>query len=393
MSDKTKIEWCDYTFNGVRGCAKVNTGCKNCYAEKNVGVKLHGVKWGTEAQGGTRVVAADSGWEKPIHWNAVAETDRIVWDHVKENPGQPIASFSSANKFSFSKSVRWYKDLEKMGLIYHELGSWFANQWRSPRVFAYSLGDVFEDWQGPILNHLGQQLFDDQSGKFGWYAFNPKRTKDPAVTMQDVRNLLFATIDRTPNLDWLLLTKRPENVREMWDLIDYSGRNKWVGFRRRENVWLGASVSDQETAEKVYQSFGWPTLAKHSFLSIEPLVGRVDLKKVWRNAILPNWVIVGGESGPNARICNVDWIRQIVEQCRAAKVPVFVKQLGSGEIAYHSNDGQKAIRKQPDGGEGNQAGVVTYTDKKGGDPSEWPQDLRLRMFPGSNQHPKIQSEK
>ncbi len=79
-----------------------------------------------------------------------------------------------------------------------------------------------------------------------------------------------------------------------------------------------------------------------------------------------DWVIIGGESGPNARPCNIEWIRSIVRLCRAAGVLCFVKQLGSQPI-------------EPDG-----AGFVRHAmlrDTKGGDPSEWPEDLRIREIP------------
>jgi protein gp37 len=81
-----------------------------------------------------------------------------------------------------------------------------------------------------------------------------------------------------------------------------------------------------------------------------------------------DWVIVGGESGPGARPCDVAWIRSIVEQCRAAAVPCFVKQLG----AQPEQSGTDARAH---------GSLLDLCDKKGGDPSEWPADLRVRRFP------------
>jgi hypothetical protein len=121
-------------------------------------------------------------------------------------------------------------------------------------------------------------------------------------------------------------------------------------------------------------------------LSLEPLVGPIDLQKalicksgyfanvqqleccgkVYRKRVGVDWVIVGGESGPHARPCDVDWIRSIVTQCREAGVPCFVKQLGGNPI-------------EPDG-----SGFVKHVmprDPKGGDPAEWPEDLRVRELP------------
>jgi protein gp37 len=186
---------------------------------------------------------------------------------------------------------------------------------------------------------------------------------------------LFRLIDRTPNLDWLLLTKRPENVASMWHSLTYvdESGNEWgeskptaVRFKR-ENVWLGTSPCNQETADKAIPSLlESRDLAKVLFLSAEPLIGPVDL-----SAYLPSfrdpqrsfvdWVIVGGESGHGARPCAKEWVRSLVNQCEAAGVACFVKQLGL----------QPTI-----GGIGCDLG-----SKKGDDPAKWPADLRVREFP------------
>jgi hypothetical protein len=93
-----------------------------------------------------------------------------------------------------------------------------------------------------------------------------------------------------------------------------------------------------------------------------------------------NWVIVGGESGPGARPCDVGWIRGIVRQCRDAGVPCFVKQLGAWPVEV--NDGpEMPMRWAPDdGGEAVQRWYKPR-DKKGGDPAEWPEHLRVRQWP------------
>lgn len=94
-----------------------------------------------------------------------------------------------------------------------------------------------------------------------------------------------------------------------------------------------------------------------------------------------DWVIVGGESGPGARSCDVAWVRSIKEQCQAAGVPCFVKQLGGQPFVIEgSRDAQEwsalgATAVMDD------CGVIHTRDKKGGDPAEWPSDLRVREFP------------
>jgi protein gp37 len=72
-----------------------------------------------------------------------------------------------------------------------------------------------------------------------------------------------------------------------------------------------------------------------------------------------HWIVVGGESGPGARPCSLDWIRSLIEQCRTAGVPIFVKQLGA-----HGTFAKRRLK-----------------NRKGGDPAEWPEDLRVREYP------------
>jgi protein gp37 len=134
------------------------------------------------------------------------------------------------------------------------------------------------------------------------------------------------------------------------------------------NVWLGTSVEDQRAAdERIPHLLQTPAAVR--FLSVEPLLGPVDL-----DAPGYDWVIVGGESGPGARPCDVAWIRSIVEQCKAAGVPAFVKQMGARLIEA---DGC-GMHRLPDG-----RYRIPLRDPKGGDPAEWPEDLRVRQFPAS----------
>lgn len=170
----------------------------------------------------------------------------------------------------------------------------------------------------------------------------------PPYTMDDARRELFKLIDATPCLDWLLLTKRPENVLRMWpdcppcdssivckrgDGIvcpdDTCDREHGIA-RFRPNVWIGTSVSDQATADQnVPLLLKCRELAPVLFLSCEPLLGTVQFPLPCRDSVLwggISWVIVGGESGPNRRSVDLAAITGIVDQCCAASCPVFVKQ-------------------------------------------------------------------
>jgi protein gp37 len=146
-----------------------------------------------------------------------------------------------------------------------------------------------------------------------------------------------------------ILTKRPGRMLEI--------------ARRHaplSNVWLGVSVENQAMAdERIPLLLDTPAAVR--FLSVEPLLGPVNIFR--RNGCVPiGWVIVGGESGPGARPCDVEWIRDLVCQCRGADVPAFVKQLGT----------------QPLGLE------YCLRDHKGGNPAEWPEHLRVREYPGED---------
>lgn len=171
-----------------------------------------------------------------------------------------------------------------------------------------------------------------------------------------------------------------------------------------DNLHLGVSVEDQKRADERIP-FLLKTPAAVRFLSVEPLLSAVDLSKWLNNPIItghpawrrdpdrPNvadpllhWVICGGESGPGARSCDIEWIRGIAKQCNAAGVPCFVKQLGSvpvevilcglspGSIKLDTYD-------MPGGEPDDDIRWIALRDKKGGDPEEWPADLRVREFP------------
>lgn len=136
------------------------------------------------------------------------------------------------------------------------------------------------------------------------------------------RNRLWQLIGRTPWLDWLLLTKRPQNIERM---VPWS--EAWP-----DNVWLGTTVEDQPRAlERLPLLLKYR--AKTRFLSCEPLIGSVDLSRWLRDSVgrslYPiDWVIAGGESGPNARPMLPGWARTLRDQCSAAGIPFHFKQWG-----------------------------------------------------------------
>lgn len=336
MAENTKIQWADFTFNHVRGCTKVAAGCANCYAEtmSRRNPSVLGI-WGDD---GSRVVASEAMWREPVKWDREAQFAE-EYNAARVDVGKPV--------------------------------------YRRPRVFCASLADVFEDWAGPVVDSKGRRLWISTRGTEPWefdngapgFAFEKRHG-----TLEDVRLRLFALIDSTQNLDWLLLTKRPENVRRMWPSRYYSSKKNSKPFRN--NVWLGTSISTQADADRnIPLLLQCRDLAAKLFVSAEPLVGPIELEankmgvrpwhdEPWFGGI--DLVIVGGESGPNARPCNVDWVRDLIRQCRAAKVPCFVKQLGTN-VCQTDHQGAPAR--------------IRLRDPKGGNPDEWSEELRVREVP------------
>ena len=138
----------------------------------------------------------------------------------------------------------------------------------------------------------------------------------------EARARLWTLIGTTPWLNWLLLTKRPENIMTL---------APW-GVSWPDNIWVGTSVGLQKRAqERIPLLLEVPAVVR--FLSCEPLLGPVDLSP-WIDKL--QWVICGGESGTGFRALNLDWARALRDQCQVASVPYFFKQVGG---RYHSSGG------------------------------------------------------
>jgi len=127
------------------------------------------------------------------------------------------------------------------------------------------------------------------------------------------REKLWKLIEATPWLDWLLLTKRPENILSM---LPEAWGEGWG------NVWLGTSTEDQENWDKRLPHLMAVPAVVH-FVSAEPLLGPIDL-----GVHRPEWIITGGESGPLSREVRLDWVREIRDQSEAAGIAFFHKQWG-----------------------------------------------------------------
>lgn len=159
---------------------------------------------------------------------------------------------------------------------------------------------------------------------------------------------LWALIRETSHLDWLLLTKRPQNIAKM---LPGDWGDGWP------NVWLGTTVENQEEANRrIPHLLNVPAVVR--FLSCEPLLEPVEIP-VWGQYefLGVDWVIVGGESGPKARPMHLDWARGLRNQCERVSVPFFFKQWGeysprliASEVSM-SRVGKKAAGNTLDGRE------------------------------------------
>jgi len=273
----TKIEWCKNkdgsqgkTWNPVTGCTKISPGCQNCYAER-VSKRLRG-RCGYPAEDPFRVTLHPERLEEPLRWR------------------------------------------------------------KPSKIFVCSMGDLFHE-----------AVPDDFIARV-WHTM--------AISQEHV---------------FQILTKRPDRMAKWIDRVgDYQGYKTHngephkadggsgivVGFRKwpLPNVWLGVTVENQEQADKRIPILLQITAAVR-FVSVEPMLGPVDLFSndylggcINCEVCLDNpetfinrtqdrkidWVICGSESGPNRRPANIEWIRSLENQCVAAGVPFFLKQMEVG---------------------------------------------------------------
>jgi protein gp37 len=360
MGSNSSIEWTNSTWNPLAGCSMCSPGCANCYAEK-MAKRL-------KAMAREDIAKGRNPGRKRHYLN-------VIGDNGKWNGNIALIDEALVEPLS----------------------------WKKPRrVFANSMSDLF---------HEGVPF--------------------------DFIDKVFAVMALTPHHTFQILTKRPERMAEYVlhrpDSMEiYRIAMSFLIQRRMKgtvgesnkfplpSVWLGTSVENQKTAdERIPHLLQCPAAVR--FLSCEPLLGPVDLSHInhpmavhysdigdptavtysplsgegqiqGRAAQLADeqqiqWVIVGGESGPGARPCHLDWVRSLIKQCGEAGAACFVKQLGahvewSGSQGGYGN-GPSNVWPRSDGSFDTGRGAYRkhLIDKKGGDMSEWPEDLRVRQFP------------
>lgn len=166
------------------------------------------------------------------------------------------------------------------------------------KIFVGSMMDVFEKSR-PLLNPT-----------------------DEFKTTNDLRFQLFKNIDNCQynNLIFLFLTKRPSNINKM--ILTSWTDDEWMP---PVNVWFGASVVDYESMMDVSRHLS--KVDGNTFWSVEPLLEEISLQSTMKGHKLPDWLIVGGESGPNKRPFSLKWAKTLREDCEEFEIPFFFKQI------------------------------------------------------------------
>lgn len=348
LKTKSKIQWTQFTGGPWLICTEVSNECVNCYSKALMETRL-----GSGIRQSFRK-AGLANWETRAVWGKTAPRvlTKGFWDEAR----------------------RVNKAADKAGT--------------KPKWFP-SLIDIFDEMPAGIIDRDGNKL-------------------DPVKVRADFWRLVF----ECQKIDWLILTKRPQNWRpQMMEIIRsfppghsffkepfWHWLYNWTMGTPPSNVRIGVSCGTQKAAdERIPELLAIPSLCR--FLSVEPMLEEIDFDLIERNHRGEiHLAIFGGESGTatTPRPCNVKWIRDGVRQCRDAGVAVFVKQMGSyvvdrndagydGENPHEWPMDTRTIDLDPQIYQG--APVrVKLKDSKGGNMAEWPAYLRVRD-PWPEMHP------
>jgi protein gp37 len=222
----------------------------------------------------------------------MAKDSRIEWTHHTFNPWWGCVKVSPACRHCYAESWArrfgmdlWERTGPRRGVsdeYWRQPARWNKEAERSGerrRVFCASMADLFEG----------------------------------RADLHQWRQKLWPVIEETPYLDWLLLTKRPQNVHR---LVPWT--NAWPA-----NVWLGTTAENQKYADSRIPKL-LAAKARVHFISAEPLLGSLTLKK-WSGI---DWVIAGGESGHSARPTDPEWVRNLRDECKQSNIAFHFKQWG-----------------------------------------------------------------
>lgn len=246
---------------------------------------------------------------------------------------------------AWGKNGKRYATSEKNWNQVYKWNSAAEKAGRVDRVFTASMADIFENAM-PVYHWNGEPMMFDHGKGDGPRQYQTSSLKARLVDL----------IDSTPNLEWLLLTKRPENIERGLPI-------RWNTHGVPRNVMFGMSAGDQKTFDKRIGYFY--QLPVRKFLSLEPLFGPIHIG----TSIMPSidWVIVGGESGAKARPFHIKWAYDLLIEANDLGKPFFLKQLGSRPHGlYHPIQLSRGVQNH------------------GENWDEWPDslyDLKVREFP------------
>ena len=323
---------------------------------------------------GTTVVSDKSS----IEWTATVNADGTVTKGATWNPvrGCTKVSPGCANCYAETFAERWrgvpghpYEQGFDLRLVPEKLDE--PLRWKkSRRVFVNSMSDLFQDGvPDEYIDRVVAVMALAPQHTFQVLTKRAERMRDYMIALDRAIRLPTTTFPRWKSEAEQILSDRGDTktiVTSAWPL---------------PNVWLGVSVENQHFAdERIPLLLQTPAAVR--FISAEPLLSHINLVQFlspnyyslcgrqWSGAGGIGWVIIGGESGHGARPFDLDWARDIIAQCRRAGVPVapFFKQAGAQPY-----DSDRTARGRSE--------TLHFVSKKGGDMSEWPEDLRVREFP------------
>jgi protein gp37 len=315
---KTSIEWCTAVWNPLRGCTRVSPGCVNCYAE---------------------VMAAR--FSGPGYWGeGVAE--------IVQKPGGGI-------------DHRWTgKIVEVADKLLEPM------RWKKPqRIFVNSTSDLFHEG---VSDDFIEQIF-------AVMALCPQHTFLVLTKRADRMSRFFAGFEEDgvfhEGCRDALIEGQAQSLYAKQHPDEAANVSMWLAVHMPlPNVWIGISTEDQQRFDERWPHLAATPAAKR-FISYEPALGPVDFGAAMFGPIRVDQIIIGGESGPGARVFDPAWARSALAQCRVRGVAAFVKQMGSRP--YDSGNPSAAAAGGPI--------KMRLVDKKGGDMAEWPEELRVREMP------------
>jgi protein gp37 len=425
----TNIEWTDATWNPVTGCTKVSAGCKNCYAE-GVAHRFWTTQYGG-ARKFTDVRTHADRLDEPLRSRKprrvfVNSMSDLFHDSVPDAfIDQVFAVMALAPRHTFQvltkrparmlaycRTLGRHHETDRVSLTAKARDGengfrWIlgANGWHLPNVW---LGVSCEnqataDERIPLLlqtpaavRFLSCEPLLGPIDLAGWGA---------AATSDDFASDQPATWDGYPWPTWVPGEQRSQ-IEKFWNVRDGRGPRGWrddnrvqrtpasgarVGVQLRNGGWGNVVPAlSCEAARHGRWLHSWNNIGRVVTDDGEVIYASAGQGPSWLSKWLQadreyrhrlHWVIAGGESGPGARPCDVAWIRSLVEQCRAARVACFVKQLGAHPRGDRFDLSESAFVEADASGWDEAHRALPLRNRKGGDPPEWAADLRVREFP------------